>query len=144
MKLLAQADLATVPAEFLKWLLLCGVVALLVTGVVVGIYAALRKTKVEIEPQPVEVSKAPKRFNYALAEERHAELDRRVTALEAWRDALVDKLDEDKTEIIRAGETRMTAINEHIEGVRNELNRYARDTERTLGRIESRLPSKET
>lgn len=138
--LLAQIE--SVPAGQLKWTLIVLIALLGVGATIVSIFVAFRKNKVEIEPQPVEVRKTPKRFNYDLAEERHSEMERRVTSLENWRIALTSKLEEDKVEIICAGDQRMQTINQHIETVRTELNQYVRDTERTLGRIESRLPDK--
>lgn len=67
------------------------------------------------------------------------ELDRRVSEIEVWRDDFATKLDEDKTEIIAAGQHREERLRAEIAELRHEVNRYSQDTERALGRIEGKL-----
>lgn len=83
----------------------------------VSIWAMTRKkSTVEIEPQPIETRRAAKRFNHDLAEQRHADHERRLLDLETWRAGLIEKLEDDKNEILRAGDARkdelQTQINE--------------------------------
>ncbi len=51
----------------------------------------------------------------------HEQLVNRVSSLEAWRNSLIEKLDEDKTEILAAGTKRAGDIYNHIDSVRREL-----------------------
>lgn len=87
---LAQADLGQLPAGLLKYLVI-GAVAMLVVGsfVAAAVFAGLqyfqsrrdehRTTHTEIHPSPIEIAKAPKRFNKDFEDQRHAEIDRRLT-----------------------------------------------------------------
>lgn len=89
----------------------------------VSIWAMTRKkSTIEIEPQPVQTQRAPKRFNHDLAEQRHQDHDRRIRTLEDWRDSFHTKLEADKLEIIAAGEERSDKIRDHVERVRRELD----------------------
>lgn len=47
----------------------------------------------------------------------------RVRALEDWRNDLVDKLNSDKQQILKAGEERASRIHQHIENDRKEIDR---------------------
>ena len=51
------------------------------------------------------------------------EINRRVEALEKWKEQLMTKLEEDKVEVINAGEMRASRIHEHIEKDRVEMLR---------------------
>lgn len=114
--LFAQANLDQVPADTFKWVAIM-IIGLIVLGCVVWATFANRKQTTTIEPQPVEVAKSPKRFNHDLAEQRYADHERRLRDLEQWRDGLIDKLEADKNEILRAGEDRKDELQKQI----NEL-----------------------
>ena len=82
--LFAQTNLGDVPADTFKWVF---IILLSLAVMAIGAYAALRNRKqtTTIDPQPVEVAKSPKRFNHDLAEQRHADHERRLLDLERWR-----------------------------------------------------------
>ena len=87
--ILAQADLTALKAEFIKSMVIFSVGTIVVMSfVAVAVFAWLQYrldkrskkevTRTEVHPQPLEISKAPKRFNAALAREQHEELKERV------------------------------------------------------------------
>jgi len=123
---LAQAQtLDSVPASFWKYFCI-GLMVLLgaAVGIVMLIVSFRKPGPVEINDQPpIEVRKAPKRFNYDLAEQRYSDHARRIQELEDWRRDLIKKLDADKAEMMRAGEERASRIHEHIEKNRGETDR---------------------
>jgi len=119
MPILAQADLTNVPADTLKWVLIILVALLGVGATILGIIYMVRKPepqKLADEP-PINVQKAPRRFNHELAEQRYGDHERRLAALETWRETLISKLDADKEEILKAGEERKDELQKQI----NEL-----------------------
>ena len=118
----AQTDLPSVPAETLKWVLVI-LVAIVLIGLAVftAIHSASKKSMRLEEPMP-ELRKAPKRYNHDANEQRFGELERRIVELEEWRDGLIEKLELDKMEILKAGDTRKDQIEAHIENVRKELD----------------------
>lgn len=121
--MLAQESLTGLPDSFWKNFCIALIVLLGIAGVVVGIWAATRKsepTRLNDEP-PIAVQKASKRYNHDAAENRFTNLERRVGDLEAWRDGLIDKLESDKVELLTAGEDRASRLHEHIETDRREL-----------------------
>jgi hypothetical protein len=61
----------------------------------------------------------PPNSNLALSVDQ---LNRRMSAMESWRDDLTDKLDRDKGELIEAGEERARRIYRHIDEVRKEVS----------------------
>ncbi len=90
----AQADLGSVPANFIKDLIIFGVAMLvLVAFLVSALFAGLQyfqsrraegaTTKTQIFPSPLEVDatvkSAPKRFNKDFEDLRHTEIDRRLS-----------------------------------------------------------------
>ncbi len=92
--MLAQADIGTLPANFIKDLVVFGAAMLVAVSFIVGaIFAALqyyqsRKAdgeikKTQILPSPLEVNaevkSAPKRFNKDFEDQRHTEIDRRLS-----------------------------------------------------------------
>lgn len=114
--LFAQANLDQVPADTFKWVV---IMLIGLAGLACLLWATFstRKQAMTIDPQPVEVQKTPKRFNHDLAEQRHADHERRLRDLEHWRDGLIEKLEADKNEILRAGEDRKDELQKQI----NEL-----------------------
>ena len=120
----AQTDLPNVPAEILKWVLIVIVAIGLIALAVWGAFRKPEKTKVKVDDDPpIEVRKAPKRFNHDLAEQRFADHERRLLTLENWRHGLIEKMETDKREIVDAGEQRASRIHEHIENDRREMDR---------------------
>jgi len=92
----------------------------------------------EIVNQPLEISKAQKRFNREFEDARHAEIDRRMNMHEAQIRELQEKLSEELPEIERrinqSGEDRATGIHERVNEVlaavsevKGELNRMRRE-----------------
>ena len=88
--LLAQTDLPAVPSETLKWVLIVIAALVLIGLAIAGFVRGLQKPapqRLNDDP-PIEVRKASPRFNYPLAEARHAEIERRLTAAEAEIDQI--------------------------------------------------------
>ena len=82
MPLLAQQTLDAIPAAALKWVLAILLVLLGVAGAVVFIIAAFRRpapVKLDDAP-PIEVRRAPTRYNHEATQARLAEIDRRLEA----------------------------------------------------------------
>ena len=122
--LLAQAQIDSAPADFVKWFFVILFALIVVVGVIVGIYATFRKNspqKLNDDP-PIEVRKSPKRFNFDLAEQRFGDHERRILFLEARSNELFEKLEEDKQQILNSGEDRGDKITKHVESVRRELD----------------------
>ena len=59
-----------------KWILGCTLV--MAAAMVVAIGISLRRSRVTVEPQPVVVEKAAKRFSKELCDSRHEEISRRL------------------------------------------------------------------
>jgi hypothetical protein len=145
--MLAEETLHDLPDSFWKNFCIALIVLLGVAAVVVLIWSAMRKpAPLKLSDDPaIEVRKAPKRFNHDLAETRHTELDRRVTRLENWRDGLIQKLEDDKQEILRAGDDRQKFLEEkqeerHALNVRR-INRLLEAVSRLCGRQNIPMPS---
>ncbi|MCX6896316.1 MAG: hypothetical protein NTZ16_12625 [Verrucomicrobia bacterium] len=122
--MMAQAQLDSAPAEFVKWFFVIVFALILVVAAVFGIVAFFRKPdEVKLKDDPaIEVRKAAKRFNYDLTEQRYNDHERRILALEKAKGELFGKLESDKQEILDAGEMRGDKITEHVEAVRRELD----------------------
>ena len=80
--MLAQQTLDAIPAATLKWVLAILVVLLGVAGAVVFIIVSFRRpTPVKLDDAPpIEVRRAPTRYNHEATEARLAEIDRRLEA----------------------------------------------------------------
>lgn len=115
----AQAEaLSAVPSEILKWVLVIAVTAVVVWGIV-------RKQKVEIDPQPMEVRKTPKRFNHDLAESRHTDHERRIGDLEHAMIGLETRL--------------MEAGNDREKTLRTEIHEVADKTDASVLKVHDRI-----
>lgn len=121
--MLAQEQLQGLPDTFWKNFCIALLVLLGAGGVIVGIWMAFRKpAPVKLNDEPaIEVRKAPKRFNHDLSEQRFTDHERRITGLENWRFNLIEKLEEDKQEILKAGDKRQNFLEEKQEE-RHEIN----------------------
>lgn len=107
--------LAETFATNVNWTLLATVVMAICTALM---WWDARKAKsVQIEGQ---ISGAPP-TNSILARDLKT-LNYRVKSLEEWRDKLISKLDDDKHDVINAGEDRARRIYTHVEEVRRELD----------------------
>lgn len=71
-------------------------------------------------PQPLSVSGTPPGNSELQMSVK--QLNARVKVLEQWRSDLINKMDEDKTEILAAGEERARRIYTHVEDVRKEID----------------------
>lgn len=139
MNLLAQADLDSLPASFVKWMVITvagtAIIIAFVTGAIVQLLQYFqdkrnatkqahrdRETKTrDITPQPLVTERAPKRFNAALAESQHIEVTRRLDD----HDAELDRI--------------WFSLREEDEKTRKELRDYVAETNLSLGRIEGKL-----
>jgi hypothetical protein len=88
-------------------------------------------------PQPLSVSGTPPSAAEIVRDVKS--LGHRVQALENWRSDLLDKLDDNKTELLVAGEDRARRIYAHIDAVKNEMTRNFQDAERAIGRLEGKI-----
>jgi hypothetical protein len=126
--ILAQStDLPNVPAEILKWVFIILIAIALIWAV---LYTAFKsgqrpvRTKLEDDPG-IQVRKAPKRFNHELAEERHAEVTRRL-----------DQHEKEIKEIQASRATALEKINRRFERVLVGLAAIA-------ARVGAKLPREE-
>jgi len=81
---------------------------------------AKRSRPTLITPQPLEVRDAPP--DNGELNQNLKQLDHRVHSLENWREQLIKKLDDDKTDLMAAGEDRARRIYRHVDEVRSELS----------------------
>jgi hypothetical protein len=125
MPIFADMDPSGSPAEIFKWV--CIIIGSLIglAGVIVLIIQALRKNKVAIDEQPVEVRKSPKRFNYDLAESRHVDHERRINHLENATAGFESK-------ILKAGEERETRL-------RNEIHAAGKENDDSILKVHERI-----
>jgi hypothetical protein len=119
MKILAQLE--SVPSDTLKWIVIVLLVLLGAAASITMIWKATQKNALAIDPQPVEVSKSPKRFNFERTEARFVEHDRR--------------LDEHGGEIQKL----WTTMRDEDSRIREENREQFLAISRSLGRIEGRL-----
>ena len=82
---------------------------------VVALIALNKKTDVRVQPQPLSVQGMPPGGD-VLARDMKS-LGHRVNQLEQWRDEIMRKLEDDKMEILNAGEDRGRRIHERIDVV---------------------------
>jgi hypothetical protein len=89
--MLADADIGQLPPGLIKDLVIlfivgigviCAVVVALFTGLqyLLAKHQAKKSVRTEVGPQPFEVAKAPKRFNWDFENQRHVEIERRLNA----------------------------------------------------------------
>jgi hypothetical protein len=137
--ILAQStDLPSVPAETLKWVLIIIVTLIIIAAITVGAWAAVfRKspaTKIDDNP-PVEIRKAPKRYNHDATEQRFVSVERRVGVLEDWRTEQTGDLLEMEKEIIREGKEREERLTGKIQAVSDALDDKHEKNESKIARI---------
>ena len=107
--------LAEQVAENINWtLIFTGAMAI---GTLLMWWDARKTRSVQIEGQ---ISGTPP-TNSILARDLKS-LQHRVKNLEDWRGKLIEKLDDDKSEVIKAGEQREQRIRDHVDDVRRELD----------------------
>jgi hypothetical protein len=100
--MLAQIENFPMPAQFASWI----ACAAFLLWLFLLVKKAMREVRGE-EPQPPN-----SHLNISIKEIR-----RRIEALEDWRSELMTKLDEDKTEILQAGERREEKITDRVNDV---------------------------
>jgi hypothetical protein len=124
--LLAQT-IDSLPASFWKNFSLALFALIIVGGIVVGIYVSLRKPeprRLNDDP-PIEIRKAPKRYNHDLTEIRFTEIERRIT-----------KHDEELTEIQNSRLHALNHINRRFERVLIGLANIA-------GKVGTKIPDEQ-
>jgi hypothetical protein len=114
-----HAQLSDVPADFLKSFLLVIFSLLAGAGSAIGIARFFRKVEQrEISPQPLQVMKVGDPLTVDSHEQRHAEVDRRLT----WHDGQINDL--------------WNTMRREDEAIRADLGKSVKEIERALGRIE--------
>lgn len=108
------AQIETLPADTLKNFMWAGAALLVIA------YYAKQLFWGEKNPQPFSVQGTPP-GNAEIQRDLKA-MNHRLVSLEQWRGQLLDKLDEDKTQVIEAGEERARRIYTHVEDVRKEID----------------------
>ena len=121
--LLAQAQLDSVPATYLKWFMVVLCVLIVMVGVVVGIIKALQKPEPNriVDEPPIKVEKSPKRFNHDLFVSQHQDVTRRLDGH--------DKEFEELWRTLRAEDAE----------TRRQMAESFLSIQRALGRIEGKL-----
>jgi len=117
--ILAEANNAEIGSFINVVSILIGIV-----GAAFAIYFGFRKKHVHIDPQPVEVSKSPKRYNHERTEQRFVDHERR---LDEHGDAI---------------ESIWTTMRAEDAKIREDNNNQFRLIAKSLGRIEGRLDVK--
>ncbi len=79
-----------------------------------------RKRATEVGPQPFVVQGSPA-SNAEMQRDLKA-MNHRIVDLEKWRGQILQKMDEDKTQVIESGEERARRIYIHVDEVRRELS----------------------
>jgi tRNA uridine 5-carbamoylmethylation protein Kti12 len=100
------------------------VLALLV-GIVGGgfaIYAIFRKKSVEIEPQPIETRRAPKRFNFEFWDERHNALDRRIKQEREDREKAIAEIQKQRAETLTQINLKLAEADEARREIHKRIN----------------------
>ena len=74
------ASLNSVPADFLKYYIVTTLALIIAACIITNTFNKRRTVRgnVRIEPQPVEVRKAPQRYNHALTEQKFSRIDERL------------------------------------------------------------------
>jgi len=103
-------------ADNVNWSLIAAIVMTVAT---VGMWLDARKSRVTQIEQPLSITGTP--MGNAEIQRDLKNMNHRLNALEAWRGELIQKLDDDKSEMLQAGESRASRIHEHIETDRREL-----------------------
>lgn len=113
------AQIESLPADTLKNFLWAGAALLVIA------YYAKALFWSDKTPQPFAVAQQPPGNS-----ELHLsvkQLNARVKLIEEWRHDISEKMEENKSDVIAAGDRRANAINEHVEAVRLELDRKISD-----------------
>lgn len=104
-------------ASNVNWSLLGNLGLLLFTGLM---WWDARQNRVTQIAQPLNVTGTPPGNSELQMSVK--QLNARVKVLEQWRSDLISKLDNDKTEVLAAGEDRARRIYNHVEEVRREID----------------------
>lgn len=128
------AQIESVPAEALKNYCL---ITLSIIGAGYYLKGIFFPDKPAAMPQPLTVAGTPP-GNDVLSRDMKS-INHRVKSLEDWRSTMGTQMDENKTEILVAGEERARRIYEHIDELRADNTRNFQDMERAIGRLEGKL-----
>lgn len=105
-------------ATNINWTLIATIIMAIGTF---GMWLDARKPRAtEISPSPLHVTGTP--IGNAEIARDLKNMNHRIVALESWRNELIQKMDDDKTEILTAGEERARRIYTHVEDVRKEID----------------------
>ena len=104
-------------ASNVNWTLIATIIMALATALM---WWDARKIRVTQIAQPLNVTGTPPGNSELQMSVK--QLNARVKVLEQWRADLITKLDDDKTEVLAAGEDRARRIYTHIEDVRKEID----------------------
>lgn len=115
------AQIEQVDAGHLKLAIMLAIGLVGLIGAIVGIWAAVKPKSFAIEGQPVEVSKAPLRYNHELMTERFTQVDTHLRT----HDSAIQEIWHN----MRAEDN----------ATRAQMEKCFKDIERTLGRIEGKL-----
>ena len=110
--------LAETFADGVNWSLIMQ--ALIALGTFLAWRSSLKHEATVISPQPLSVTGTPM-SNQELVRDLKA-MNHRILGLENWRNELIEKMDQDKAEVIASGEQRAVKIYDHINEVRLELD----------------------
>ena len=103
-----------------------GWVTVILVSIIAGLNQGFRLTdrltgrKQDLAPQPFAVTGTP--LGNAEIQRDLKSMNHRLKSLEDWRSDLTAKMDENKTEILAAGEERAVRIYDHVDSVRRELD----------------------
>jgi len=119
----AQAALNSVPDSYAKWFFVCLFVVLSVAAMIIGIVKTLQPPKPHRlnDDPPIEVRKAPKRYNHDLFVSQHDDVNRRLNGH--------DKEIEQLWSTLRAEDAE----------TRRQMAESFLSIQRALGRIEGKL-----
>ena len=109
--------LAEQVASNINWTLIATIIMALATA---GMWWDAKKSRVTQIAQPLEVSASP--LTAAEIQRDVKAMNHRLRSLEDWRNQLIQKLEEDKGQVIEAGEDRARRIYQHVEEVRKEID----------------------
>ena len=99
-------------ASNINWSLIASLILTVFTGLM---WWDARKQRVTQIQQPFTVTGSP--LNNAEIQRDLKAMNHRLVSLEQWRGQILDKMEEDKNDVIRAGEHRAEKIHERINAV---------------------------
>jgi hypothetical protein len=127
MTILADTELSSVPAEILKWVTILGVAGIFILLAILGIISFFRKpepTRIHDDP-PIEVRKAPRRFNHDANELRFTGIEKRLDSneedIEKIKDLFREELPEMERRLDKANEDRVSEVHDRVNEILGEV-----------------------